>query len=716
MKILIFLLYIITTSLTISYAQSNCVPHQIILLFKNDPTTLYQQALSDPDCLAASTCVDLHPFARTGRYTSDCGETVSALIERFKDHPELELCEPNHYKQTCNTLPIETALPNDPLFKNQWSLHNTRQQPNSIAGADINFIEAQSLLKHLSPTSTPSVVGVIDSGFDISHPDLKNNLWNNPSEIPDNGIDDDGNGYIDDNHGYDFINNSGDLSRTSAEIANHGTHVAGIIAAQTDNSIGISGIAPHTQLILLRISSDGFSIDNDKAIEAYHYLANLKKNHNIPIVAANASYGGYTSYSMIELHAIHQMNLENITLCAAAGNDSLNIDETANNHYPASYPLANIIAIGATTPANQRAFFSNYGTNTISIAAPGENILSTIPRTLIPQLSISNTEFPAFRIHNTQLLPSKPITASLIASGIGQTNDFIPEVAGNIAFIQRGTLTFKNKIIHAANAGARAVIIYNNQPETDVELTHDRWIVEGIAPIIPAIAITYAEAQNILPQIQNVPTVTLASISDPNYEPYASISGTSQATPHITAAIALTAQLNPERFFHFKDDLTEKGYIHIPSLEPYVKNGALFDLTQLLDTDQDHLPDWWERKNTESLAFMNGTADQDNDTWNNRQEYHGNSDPYYSLSIPNAQTSLDSILINSQENKLIQHHFHTIPDLQYTLQFNTQLNGINWNNKTESYAGTGNRATVSTPIDDNSEAGFYRLKIDPPTL
>jgi hypothetical protein len=133
MKILIFLLYIITTSLTISYAQSNCVPHQIILLFKNDPTTLYQQALSDPDCLAASTCVDLHPFARTGRYTSDCGETVSALIERFKDHPELELCEPNHYKQTCNTLPdLQYTLQfNTQLNEINW---NNKTEPYAGTG------------------------------------------------------------------------------------------------------------------------------------------------------------------------------------------------------------------------------------------------------------------------------------------------------------------------------------------------------------------------------------------------------------------------------------------------------------------------------------------------------------------------------------------------------------------------------------------------------
>ena len=255
---------------------------------------MHHQAATDPSCLAASPCIQLHTHSRIGLYTSDCGETVEELLVKFKDHPELEFSEPNYLRKTCSYLPVDIRTPDDPHFSDQWSLNNTRQQPNSLAGADINYLAAQTLLKHTLTNAITPIVAVIDSGFDIEHPDLKHSLWINPREIPGNGIDDDENGYIDDIHGYDFINNTGDLSQTSAHIAEHGTHVAGIIAAQTGNGIGITGISP-TKLILLRVSEDGETIDTNASIEAYEYI-NLKKNYDIPIVAANASYGGYTGY------------------------------------------------------------------------------------------------------------------------------------------------------------------------------------------------------------------------------------------------------------------------------------------------------------------------------------------------------------------------------------------------------------------------------------
>ena len=117
-----------------------------------------------------------------------------------------------------------------------------------------------------------------------------------------------------------------------------------------------------------------------------------------------------------------------------------------HGHYPASYPVGNMIAIAATTPANQYASFSNYGTNTVSIAAPGQNILSTIPRTLRPRLTVADSMIPAYRIHNTQQLPHEALTATLIDCGIGALTNFPNEVAGNIAFISAGHLPSKIKL------------------------------------------------------------------------------------------------------------------------------------------------------------------------------------------------------------------------------------------------------------------------------
>ena len=673
---------------------------------------MHHQAATDPSCLAASPCIQLHTHSRIGLYTSDCGETVEELLVKFKDHPELEFSEPNYLRKTCSYLPVQIRTPDDPRFSDQWSLNNTRQQPNSLAGVDINYLAAQKLLKHTLTNAITPIVAVIDSGFDVEHPDLKHSLWINPGEIPGNGIDDDENGYIDDIHGYDFINNTGDLNQTSAHIAEHGTHVAGIIAAQTDNGIGISGVASQIKLICLRVSLDGETIDTDSTLRAYEYISYLKKNYDIPIIAVNASYGGYTGYSEIEALSIHQLYLQFIWFCAAAGNDALNID--LHKHYPASYPLQNVIAVGATTPANQYATFSNYGTNTVCIAAPGKSILSTIPRILQPQLTVADSMIPAYRIHNTQQLPHEALTATLIDCGIGAPTNFPNEVAGNIAFIQRGTLTFKDKINNASEAGAIAAIIYNNDPQTDDILFHDQWYTIENAPLIPAVAITYASAQAPLSAIHAAPIASLQGLEDPIEQPYDTASGTSQATPHVSASIALLAKLESDRFYLHKLDITQNGYTNIPALDSYLKNGAFLDLLRLLDTDQDLLPDWWERQIASDIIYMESTSDKDHDGWNALQEYHGNSHPNLTLSVPETRTLLDI----KAKTQCVSLPFDTFPEWMYTLQFSSNL--TDWIDITAPYRADGNRITVEAPLKilfgtdyPYSPFGYYRLSILP---
>ena len=154
--------------------------------------------------------------------------SVTEAVARAK--PFVLYAEPDYVERATNT-------PNDPRFNLEWGLQNTGQVVNGIAGtadADIRATQAWDVF-----TGDPNfVIADLDSGMQYTHPDLAANVWTNPGEIPDNGIDDDGDGFIDDVHGWDFYSNDND----PADANGHGTHTAGTIGARGDNGVGITGV------------------------------------------------------------------------------------------------------------------------------------------------------------------------------------------------------------------------------------------------------------------------------------------------------------------------------------------------------------------------------------------------------------------------------------------------------------------------------------------
>lgn len=207
------------------------------------------------------------------------------------------------------------------------------------------------------------VVAVIDSGIDTQHPQLRNQLYSNPKEIP-NGIDDDGNGLIDDIHGYDFTGDSGDLSDTTG----HGTHVSGIIAADPSQGT-VKGVAPHAKLLMYDFigpSGDGTVFDAIKAIQ-------VAAASGARVI--NASWGG-PACSLALKGAIDDLSSKNVLFITAAGNDSQDIDSYPS--YPASFKAVAQITVGAMTEDKYTAGFSNYGKG-VHLVAPGAGIISTVP-------------------------------------------------------------------------------------------------------------------------------------------------------------------------------------------------------------------------------------------------------------------------------------------------------------------------------------------------
>ncbi len=296
-----------------------------------------------------------------------------AVIEQLRARPDVLYAEPNYILR-------KTTLPNDPRFNEQWGLQST-SNPN----ADIDAPQAWDT----TTGSSNVVVGVIDEGIDISHPDLAANIWTNPGETAGNNVDDDGNGFVDDIHGWDFANNDNtvyDGPGTTPEgdpIDAHGTHVAGVIGAVGNNGVGISGVNWQVRMLPMKfLGPNGGTTAN--VLRAYDYARSLlqawqtsggTRGANIRVL--NNSYGG-RGQSQLALDAIRALSDAGILFVASAGNESRDNDRFPV--YPASYNVPNVVSVGAIDSSGLPASgFSNYGVRSVDLVAPGSQILSTTP-------------------------------------------------------------------------------------------------------------------------------------------------------------------------------------------------------------------------------------------------------------------------------------------------------------------------------------------------
>ena len=221
-------------------------------------------------------------------------------------------------------------------------------------------------------------IAIIDSGVDVRHPQLEDNIFINTGETgidhrgldkTHNGIDDDNNGYIDDVHGYDFIN----LSPYPIDNLGHGTHVAGIVAAhgmREPESDSVYGVAPGATVLPLKFIDDHNGGNVWAAIKAIDYAVQMGAK------IINASWGGSLCSKHLKERIVSLLN-QDILFISAAGNHSQNLDQVPL--YPASYDLPTQITVGALKPLGGIASFSNYGDRSVHIFAPGQSILSTVP-------------------------------------------------------------------------------------------------------------------------------------------------------------------------------------------------------------------------------------------------------------------------------------------------------------------------------------------------
>jgi hypothetical protein len=229
----------------------------------------------------------------------------------------------------------------------------------------------------------PVTVAILDSGVDIKHPDLLNNLWRNTDEIAGDGLDNDNNGYIDDINGWDFAAATADPSPKkdpgySEEGLSHGTAIAGFIASQTTD-YGIRGLAPNAKIMSLRVLSGTGEGDVENVIKAIKYAV----NNGAEII--NLSFVGYDASDNLK-NVIKWAYDRGVVVVAAAGNGLDNSNEGINLDQKPAYPVCyggqhenkNLLAVAALTSDNQKSDFSNFGGNCVNISAPGERLLGLV--------------------------------------------------------------------------------------------------------------------------------------------------------------------------------------------------------------------------------------------------------------------------------------------------------------------------------------------------
>lgn len=330
------------------------VPNELLIRFKESATPAQRSQAFN--AIAASVKEHIHTDAmkRVGQKAGVflVNSNLNAIQAKSKLGADdlVEFVEPNFVYQ-------HTLVSNDLNSFNLWGMG---------AGVGINAPYAWDQ----NTGSKDIFIGIIDEGVMNTHEDLSANMGRT-REIA-NRVDDDGNGYIDDIFGYDFANNDATIFDGAGD--DHGTHVAGTIGAVGNNGRGLVGVNWSVSILNAKfLGSRGGTTAN--AIKAVDYFTNLKKA-GINIVATNNSWGG-GGYSQALYDAIERANTAGILFIAAAGNSGLNID--VSPQYPASYANSNIISVAAVGSDGNLASFSNYGANSVDIAAPGVGIQSTVP-------------------------------------------------------------------------------------------------------------------------------------------------------------------------------------------------------------------------------------------------------------------------------------------------------------------------------------------------
>jgi subtilisin family serine protease len=343
-------------------------------------------------------------------------EDIAIMAHEFAGLDCVEYAHPNYPLQLY-------AAPDDSLFGHQWAIHNTGQGYYHVLRREDDYndtlvitfgtpdadIDAFETMENPPDNTQTVVIAIIDTGVDRDHPDLSSNIWNNPGEIPDNGIDDDHNGYVDDIYGWNFVTSARAKENNSPlDDHGHGTHCAGIVAAGVNNGFGTAGVTPDARIMAVKIFYD-FSVLN--ACRGIIYAA----NNGADVI--NMSWGLCWPVPILE-QALDYAHSRGVILVAAAGNHG--DDRTA---YPSGYSTT--IAVTASNSDDHVTDFSTHN-DAVNICAPGQSILS---------LKAANTDMYAkYNEPNVHIIDNN----YYLATGTSMASPHVVAVAGYMRAVSPG--------------------------------------------------------------------------------------------------------------------------------------------------------------------------------------------------------------------------------------------------------------------------------------
>ena len=349
-------------------SSRNYVEGQAIVMYGNTKTSTRSAGsnIADDDMEVVETYVfnsDTSVNAKSADKVSDNGFSVSLvksdkystkeLISILKKKSNVKYAEPN-YK-------IKASDYNDSYYKYLWGLDN-KGQNNGTEGIDVN---ADTPLLD-NKDNKERVIAIVDTGINYQHEDLKEIVWNNPYN----------NRKLYGEHGYDFVNYDTDPMDDNG----HGSHCAGIAAGKSNNGVGIAGIAKsnNIKVMALKILNEEGSGSGMGAIGAYNYIYKAQQL-GVNVVAVNNSWGGSADEEdEIIKNLIELVGKKGAISVCAAGNDNSDNDKNLMDNYPSTIDSPYIISVAASNEKDELAGFSNYGTESVDIAAPGTDILSTV--------------------------------------------------------------------------------------------------------------------------------------------------------------------------------------------------------------------------------------------------------------------------------------------------------------------------------------------------
>ena len=327
-------------------AKPGYVSNELLVQFKSDVVTAEQSQI-----IAATGAKVMQRLGKQQRFTRiklKEGQSFQQAMSLYQADPNVASVQPNflYYAQT---------VPNDADYDQLWGLSNPN--PN---GYDV---DAELAWDHITNCDS-NIVAVLDTGIDYTHQDLATNMWDGTSA-----------GYP--NHGYDFIGDSVFNATPDNDpipmgaVEEHGTHVAGTIAAIGNNTNGITGVCWQAQIMAVRVLDSAGTGSTSTMIQGIYFAV----DHGAKIINMSLGYQGV--FDQAFSNAISYARDNDVVVVVAAGNEGTNNDLTS--FYPCNFTHANLLCVAALDQNYALASFSNYGATSVDVAAPGVDIYSTVP-------------------------------------------------------------------------------------------------------------------------------------------------------------------------------------------------------------------------------------------------------------------------------------------------------------------------------------------------